>query len=98
VALTLVSFREEYPEFVPTPDAVVEAKLAAAANGCDERVFGARYDEAVGLLAAHKLSLSPFGSQARLEKDSTKTTYSEQWTELARQCAGGAWFVGQVPT
>jgi hypothetical protein len=97
VAWTAASFKEQWPEFAPTPDALVEAKLAAAALQCDARLFGDDTDEAVGLLAAHKLASSPHGAPARLDKTDPLTVYKAEWNELARKRAGGPWAIGQKP-
>jgi hypothetical protein len=97
VALSLSTFRTAYPEFAGVPDATVEGKLADAARSCNEAIFGPRFDEAVGLLAAHKVALAPGGQHARLESDKADTTYRQEWLRLARMCGGGAWAIGQQP-
>jgi len=95
VAVTLSSFRTEYPEFAPTADALVSAKIAAATRRCSATVFGDSYDDAVMLLTAHLLSSAPGGQQGRLEKgDEGDTTYLAEWKRLAQQRGGGAWAIG----
>lgn len=94
---TAASFKRHYQEFERIPDDVVLSRLADAATQCDPRVFAARLDEAVGLLAAHKLALSPFGQQARLKSDAGDTVYRQEWLRITRQSAGGPWLVGQLP-
>lgn len=96
MAWTVSSFRARWTEFASAPsDAVVTSALAEAAAECDERIFGASYDHAVGLLAAHKISVGPGGQQARLDSDEAETTYSREWTKLARKRAGGPFTIGQ---
>jgi hypothetical protein len=95
---TAATFKARWAEFTPTPDATVTAVLAEAATYCDERLFGDRYDQAVGLYAAHLLSIAPFGQQARADgkgPPGTDTTYLQQWTRLARAVAGGPWTMGR---
>lgn len=86
--MDLAAFRVQYPEFVATADATVEAKLAAAETRTDRDAFGDDADAAQGLLAAHLLALSPFGVPAR-KSDSTETTYLVEWQRLARARCGG---------
>lgn len=97
MAWTATTFKAAYAEFAPTDDAVVARALADAARGCDARIFGDRLDEAVALRAAHNLSSAPSGQQARLAANLGDTTYWQRWLQLARECAGGPWTVGQRP-
>jgi hypothetical protein len=71
----LPGFRARFPEFRTADDTLVSACLAAAAGETDSGEFGAAYDEAHGLLAAHKLAISPFGQAARMVSDKGQTTY-----------------------
>jgi hypothetical protein len=90
VSLTLAAFRVEYPEFVATADATVEAKLAAALARTDADAFGDDADAAQGLLAAHLLASSPYGQTSRQEgADKSSTTYLDEWKRLARSRCGG---------
>ena len=97
MAWTPTSFKTRWTDFAPTSDALVQSALDEAARRTDERVFGTRYDDAVGLLAAHNLSISPFGQQARLETDKGETTYMTALKLLRRERAGGPWAIGQGP-
>lgn len=72
--MTLANFRIRFPEFTTAGDTLVQACLDASALETSSESLGLSYDEAHGLLAAHKLACSPFGGMARLEK-SNKTTY-----------------------
>ena len=65
---TASTFKARWAEFAPCSDSLVDAALAEALEEVDERVYGAKADAAVGLLAAHKLSISPQGQQSRLDK------------------------------
>lgn len=84
---TLASFRARFPEFDPTPDTLVQAALDAAADEIDATVWGAKAGEGHGLLAAHKLALSPFGQDMRLGAfgaNRASSVYGEQHEKLAR--------------
>ena len=94
---TAASFKSRWPEFVPIEDARVEAALAEAALETDARVYGRSYDHAVGLLAAHKLAVSPAGQQARLEAKDASTTYEAERRQLGRKRGGGPWVTGYRP-
>lgn len=85
--MDLAGFRARFPEFRTAPDAVVTAALTAAA-GETSTDFGDSYDEAHGLLAAHKLAISPFGQSARMVSDKGETTYQrERDAVMARMIA-----------
>jgi hypothetical protein len=75
--LTLIQFRDRFPEFATAADALVTACLTAAAGETSATALGTAYDEAHGLLAAHKLAISPFGGMARLEAGK-ETTYQQE--------------------
>lgn len=92
---TAATFKARWTEFEPTADALVESALAEAARSTDARLFGEKTDDGVGLLAAHLLSISPQGQQARLESSEAETTYSRERARLVRIAAGGPWAVGQ---
>lgn len=98
MAWTPTTFRARWTEFAPTADAVVQAALDEATRRTDARLFGNRTDDAIGLRAAHNLSLSPGGQQARLESEKGTTTYMTELRTLMQERAGGPWTVGQGPT
>jgi Protein of unknown function (DUF4054) len=88
--LLLADFRSRFPEFEKAPDALVNSKLSDASDQLDHTVWGSILDQGVGYLAAHLLSRSPWGQQARLDAKDRKTTYLEAFQELqARVGAGG---------
>lgn len=90
MTVTLSSFRVSYPEFLNTADALCEAKIAAAVLRTSEDIFGDNTDEAVMLLAAHLLSVSPQGESARLEVDEKQTVYGLELRTLRREVTFGA--------
>lgn len=77
--MNLAAFRARFPEFATAQDALVNACLTASAAETSSELDA--YDEAHGLLAAHKLAISPFGGMARLEAG-LKTTYEQERTAL----------------
>lgn len=80
--LTLEAFRDGFPEFKNAADSLVQTKLDEAHRHFEREVFGGRYLDAVGYLTAHKLALSPLGTNARLNKTSDETTYSVQLRDI----------------
>jgi hypothetical protein len=88
---TVDTFLTRHPAFADVDLALISACLDAAAEEVDAEVFGARTNEAHGLLTAHKLAMDPMGLNARLIlKDGTpSTTYWPQWLELVQaNCSG----------
>lgn len=80
--LSLLQFRSLFPEFQKTPDDLVQSRLDQAAARLDPGVWGSRFDQAHGLLAAHLLAVSPFGQAARLVTEKGESTYGRQYKEL----------------
>lgn len=96
---TVATFKARWAEFEPTPEATVQAVLNEAARQLDARLFGDRFDDAVGLLAAHKLSISPRGQTGRKEKGAStdplaQTTYGLELITMMQGAAGGPWACG----
>lgn len=76
--MNLATFRVRFSEFETAPDAMVQACLDASALETDSSAFDTAYDEAHGLLAAHKLAISPYGQNARMVSDKGETTYMRE--------------------
>ena len=98
MAWTATTFKARYTEFDGTADSVVTAALAEATRRTNVTGFGARADDAVALLAAHLLSTSPGGRQAR--RDSAKGPSTTDMTGLKlrrRERFGGAGSGGRRP-
>lgn len=94
---TAATFKARWSEFAPTDDAVVQAALDEATRQINAAAFGARADDAIGLLAAHKLAVSPQGMSARLESDQGRTVYLAEYERLMRSAGGGPWAIGAWP-
>lgn len=82
MAVTVLSFRAQYPEFRGITDGAVTAALSDAAVAIDPVVWGVLYDRGVGLKCAALLSLSPNGAAARLATDPTQSTYQVEFDRL----------------
>lgn len=95
MALTASTFKQRWPEFEATSDARVTTALAVATTQVNAAIFtGDRFDHAVGLLAAHGLSVSPFGRPAKA-KESGRSAYLEEFERLARARCAGPWLASQ---
>ena len=81
--ITLVAFRSGFPEFNTAPDFLVLGKLDLASLRIAADVWGDRTDEGHGLLTAHLLALSPYGTANRLVSKDGTTTYGNQYNALA---------------
>lgn len=80
--MDLAAFRLRFPECRSADDPTVTAVLNAAATELNAVEIGAPFDEAHGLLAAHKLALSPFGRAARMLNDEGTSTYFTEFTAV----------------
>lgn len=105
MAVTPTSLKARWTEFGPTDNAVVQGAIDEAARQCDASVYGASQDDAVTLLACHRLAVSPQGMSSRLEggdaplpssttTDLARTTYGAALLNLMRARGGGAWCIG----
>ncbi len=98
-AVTRATLVERWPEFAPTPSAVVTSAIAEADRRTNASIFGDRRDDAVGLLACHLLAASPQGQGlARLEATTSSslesTAYGRELRQLRREACGGPHVVG----
>lgn len=76
------TFRDAYAEFVSAPEATVLSALRRAATELNATEIGAPYDEAHGLLTAHKLAISPYGRASRTLNDEGQTTYEVEFGKV----------------
>ena len=88
MALTVKQFKNEYPQFRQTDEALVSAKLAAAGRRIGA-LWADRADDGQGLLAAHLLSIAPGGENARLQKDMGKTIYQDEYEQMKLEITFG---------
>ncbi len=89
--MDLPTFRLTFPEFGTAGDPLVNQFLGFAANACDTTVYGARFDEAHGCLAAHLLCMSPYGKTARLAPAPgvVTTTYEQRYKAVRDEMVTG---------
>lgn len=76
--MTLAEFRTLYPEFEPTPDAMLAAALADAESRVGDSWGAGNRDEIVGLETAVRLAAGPMGRAAQLQRREGVSTYEEQ--------------------
>lgn len=84
--LTIAVFRSRFPE-APTDDVVVQARLDEAELEIDATVWGAMAETGHGYLTAHRLGMTPYGRDARIEKKGGEvtTTYGELFDALVKR-------------
>lgn len=91
--MNLASFRVSFPEFSTATDPFVQVWLDAAATELDTDLCGTRYDEMHGLLAAHKIAVSPHGKNLRLVLPTGQSPYWVRFAEMRAEVTCG---VGRV--
>ena len=93
MAYDITAFRARFPEFQNVVDSIIEANLLAAALEVDPGIWGQKTSEGILLLAAHKLTISPWGQAVRTAKQGTNTMhntlYWEEYSRLMRMVASG---------
>lgn len=89
MAVTRASFIVMFPEFSNSNVEMVEAHLASAALEIDSEVWGDKADVGTMYLAAHRLSLSPYGNNAEMVSKGGVTTYQVHYQALQRQVSSG---------
>lgn len=96
---TATTFKARYTTFTGTADSVVTAALAEADRRTSPR-WGDRREDAIALLAAHKLSLEAGGlpSRADSEGGAPESTYMTDLKVMRRERFGGPYTVGQTAT
>jgi hypothetical protein len=95
--------RAQFPEVNGVSDVMVATMLAAAALEIDPTVWGlfgqagglmTKADQGQMYLALHKLAISPFGGNAKMQVNGKKvgyarTSYGEEFLLLQRGVTGG---------
>lgn len=90
----LAQFIIRHPEFRPVPTETIVAALDAAGKELNATEIGEPFDEAHGLLAAHKLALSPMGRNARMVRDDGTSTYGDEFKAVLGRSVTAASVVG----
>lgn len=89
MTISLASFRTQFPEFNGPSDGLVQSMLDAAALEIDTSIWGKKADQGQAYLAAHKLVMSPFGQNAKLQTKNGESTYLGVYQKLVRQVSSG---------
>jgi len=84
--LSADDFLIRFPEFAEADPQLIVACLLDATERTSSVVMKDLTDQAIGLLAAHLLSISPWGRKNRKEGAPQKTTYEEElyWIQRMR--------------
>jgi hypothetical protein len=90
VTVTVAQFLEAYPDFENTDQALIQSKLNLAAGRIATGTWGDLADEGNMALAAHLLSMSPSGENARLAKEDRADVYERVWRQMVREVTMGA--------
>lgn len=93
MSVSVSRFLQDYPDFKRTDAGLIEKKLTAAEGRIAPTVWGTRTTDGIMALAAHLLSMSPPGEQARLKKENRETVYERVWRDMKREITMG---VGRV--
>lgn len=83
------TFCTQFPELANAGEPMLQAFLDAADLEIDRKIWGAKADQGQAYLAAHKLTLSPWGQNARLVSTDGKTTYAVHFESLQMQVTSG---------
>lgn len=90
--LTLALFVERWPEFEPTATekpAFVQARLDEAWRRTPTSAWGNKAQDAQGYLAAHLLTISGYGRDARVKNKDGTTTYGNERIRMELEEAPG---------
>lgn len=91
--MLLAAFRVRFPEFETAGDPFVQAVLDEVAAELNAAEIGAAYDAAHGLLAAHKIAISPYGVAARMLNEEGKSTYETEFAAVMGRAIPGLFAV-----
>jgi Protein of unknown function (DUF4054) len=100
------TFQASYAEFQKTNPRTIEAAIARATRALAPHIFGAQLDDAIGLLAAHRLKLMTMGTTTAPAEEKSQngdddyglTNYGRELRTMIYACAGafpgGTWGTG----
>ena len=60
----------------------MEAKIADAEARCGESAYGDQYDSAVKYLAAHLLTIAPFGMQLGPQDEPARSSFGDEYEKI----------------
>lgn len=82
MAVTMVSLRAHHPEFVDSPDAVVQDSIDKATAQLDAAAFGDLLDCATEWLACWLIVTSPYSRDKKMSVIASKATYLNQYQDI----------------
>ena len=82
MALDVASFKVVFPEFTDAGDTMIALYIQDASQRVNV-AFGSLFDRAHAIMTAKMLAQSSFGQQARLLSKTGRSTYDDQWDNLA---------------
>lgn len=92
--MDVTTFQTDYPEFRSAGVPLMQSWLDRAATELNAVAFGSAYDEAHGLLAAHKGAISPLGRAARMLNDDGMSTYEVEFGKVCSRAITALSVVG----
>lgn len=99
MAVTLATLRTAHPEFVDSPDAVVQAAIDDATLHTESTIFSAAaaHDSAITWYACYLISTSPYNRDKRRRVDlGIPEGYLSEYERIARASARAhRWMTGQ---
>lgn len=91
--MDLAAFRTRYPEFETAGDSFLQAVLDEAETELNSAEIGDAFNAAHGLLAAHKVAISPYGVAARMLNEEGKSTYENEFSAVMGRAIPGIFSV-----
>lgn len=85
----LTTFLTRFPEFAQIDPVFGQSKLDEATRQLDPTIFLTTSDDAIYLLAAKKLALSPSGNTGKLVNKDGSTVYDAELDRLVTEAVGG---------
>ena len=82
MAVTVLKFISNYPDFKNTDEFLIKQKLRLARLRVNEATWGDNYDDGVMLMVAHLLSISPAGEKVRLSSGGPGDIYKKEFDEM----------------
>jgi hypothetical protein len=82
MAVTYATFIVEFPSFDQVAQATIEAKIADAQARCGETAYAGQYDQAVKYLAAHLLTIAPYGMQIGPQDEPARSSFGDEYEKI----------------
>jgi hypothetical protein len=82
MAVTYATFIIDFPSFSAVEQETIDAKIADAESRCGETAYGDQYDAAVKYLAAHLLTIAPFGMQVGPQDSPARSSFGDEYEKI----------------